>query len=494
MSKSWEQILGGYATNTLTDEEKRELFEAALLDQMLFDALADEEGLKALLTNPAARQQILASLESSKNPQETANVSSPRLNWFRQSTSLTWAGGIAAAGLALIFGWQMNKEWGPLVQQEQKTALSDSVKNDEMVFRSPAPETSKIQDFRQDRKQGDQPQPPPAATASSPIPPPPQRSRTVVDEFSKISEAGRLPPATAQRKGSIQQEVKKKSPTEIQASVPQLSEPALVPTDQKELPVAPLVVSPKVAEKVLPSSVPPSSFADKFKEEDSLVSPDKREVLKMQESSELDVVEERFEGNRSHPVLNGVGSQDQIGLSAEDLDLPETSNIVQLFAQGKMMGIRYTFVQLTPDGKEETVALKDFSGNWSDLHMIIEPNVPGYLYVLASFGNNKWQFVRPAPSTISRTSDGALIVKAFQAVNIALNQVTNTLGKPVVSSIQAVLSSSPLMELGQWLGENIDRSAIQAVGDNNAVVVVKPGPITEHPLLWEIRLTENQTK
>ena len=493
MSKSWEQILGGYATNTLTDEEKRELFEAALHDQMLFDALADEEGLKALLTNPAARQQILASLESSKNPQETANVSSPRLNWFRQSTSLAWAGGIAAAGLALIFGWQMNKEWGPIVQQKQEATLSESDGDDKLAFRSPVPETSKIQEFRQDRKQRDQPQPPSASTASPPIPPP-QRSRTVVNEVSKISEAGRLPPATAQRKGSIRQEVKKKSPTEIQASVPQLSEPALVQTDQKELPVAPIVVSPKVAEKVLPSSVPPSSFADKFKEEDSLVSPDKREVLKMQESSELDVVEERFDRNRSHPVLNGVGSQDQIGLSAEDLDLPETSNIVQLFAQGKMMGIRYTFVQPTPDGKEATVALKDFSGNWSDLHMIIEPNVPGYLYVLASFGNNKWQFVRPAPSTNSRTSDGALIVKAFQAVNIALNQVTNTLGKPVVSSIQAVLSSSPLMELGQWLGENIDRSAIQAVGDNNAVVVVKPGPITEHPLLWEIRLTENQTK
>ena len=53
MSKSWEQILGGYATGTLTEEEKRKLFETALHDQTLFDALADEEALRVLLANPA---------------------------------------------------------------------------------------------------------------------------------------------------------------------------------------------------------------------------------------------------------------------------------------------------------------------------------------------------------------------------------------------------------------------------------------------------------
>ena len=49
MSKTWEQILGGYATDTLSQEEKHQLLEAALHDQLLFDALADEEALKSLL-------------------------------------------------------------------------------------------------------------------------------------------------------------------------------------------------------------------------------------------------------------------------------------------------------------------------------------------------------------------------------------------------------------------------------------------------------------
>jgi hypothetical protein len=140
MSKSWEQILGGYATDTLTKEEKRQLFEAALHDQTLFDALADEEALKALLADPNARQRILDSLQASGNPHKATIASARRRSWFRQPSSLAWAGSIAAAGLALIFGWQMNKDWGSIVQQEQQAerSVSDDKKsdNDEVAFRA----------------------------------------------------------------------------------------------------------------------------------------------------------------------------------------------------------------------------------------------------------------------------------------------------------------------------------------------------------------------
>ena len=42
------QLLGGYATGTLTDQEKKLLFEAALEDQELFDAMAAEDSLREL--------------------------------------------------------------------------------------------------------------------------------------------------------------------------------------------------------------------------------------------------------------------------------------------------------------------------------------------------------------------------------------------------------------------------------------------------------------
>ena len=149
MSKSWDQILGGYATDTLTEEEKRQLFEAALQDQTLFDALADEEALKALLADTEARQRILASLQTSGEPQGGAPSSRSRLPWFRQPSSLAWAGSIAAMGLALIFGWQMEKDWGPLVEQEQDSVErsipqdEDDAKNEE-AFRSQPTQNSRI--------------------------------------------------------------------------------------------------------------------------------------------------------------------------------------------------------------------------------------------------------------------------------------------------------------------------------------------------------------
>jgi hypothetical protein len=55
-------LLGGYATGTLTEAERRALFAAALEDQELFDTLADEEALRELLADPDVRSRLLAIL------------------------------------------------------------------------------------------------------------------------------------------------------------------------------------------------------------------------------------------------------------------------------------------------------------------------------------------------------------------------------------------------------------------------------------------------
>jgi type IV secretory pathway VirB10-like protein len=57
------KLLGGYATGSLTEAERRVLFEAALEDQELFDELAGEQALKEVLDEPGARQRLLRSLE-----------------------------------------------------------------------------------------------------------------------------------------------------------------------------------------------------------------------------------------------------------------------------------------------------------------------------------------------------------------------------------------------------------------------------------------------
>jgi hypothetical protein len=63
------KLLGGYATGTLTEEERSLLFSAALQDQELFDALADEEVLRELLAEPATRQTLLEQLQREPMPE-----------------------------------------------------------------------------------------------------------------------------------------------------------------------------------------------------------------------------------------------------------------------------------------------------------------------------------------------------------------------------------------------------------------------------------------
>jgi len=58
-----KRLLGGYATDSLTEPERQSLLRAALDDQELFDALVQEEGLRELLSGAAARQQVLEALE-----------------------------------------------------------------------------------------------------------------------------------------------------------------------------------------------------------------------------------------------------------------------------------------------------------------------------------------------------------------------------------------------------------------------------------------------
>jgi len=56
------KLLGGYATGTLTDAERKALFDAALEDQSLFDAIAEDGALKEVLDDPQARAYLLEAL------------------------------------------------------------------------------------------------------------------------------------------------------------------------------------------------------------------------------------------------------------------------------------------------------------------------------------------------------------------------------------------------------------------------------------------------
>src|ERR1700676_4671247 len=86
------KLLGGYATGTLTDAERKALFAAALDDQELFDELGREQSLKELLDLPGARTRLAAAL---------APPSAPPAWWKKP---LPWAlAGTLGAGLLVVF-------------------------------------------------------------------------------------------------------------------------------------------------------------------------------------------------------------------------------------------------------------------------------------------------------------------------------------------------------------------------------------------------------
>ncbi len=54
-----EKLLGGFAVNTLTAEERQKLFTAALQAQPLFNALADDQRVKELLPDRTVPRKVL---------------------------------------------------------------------------------------------------------------------------------------------------------------------------------------------------------------------------------------------------------------------------------------------------------------------------------------------------------------------------------------------------------------------------------------------------
>jgi hypothetical protein len=83
------KLLGGYATNALTADERRILFEAALEDQELFNALQNEDALRELLDDTELRDQVRRALAA-------PGVPKTKFSWRR------WAWGVALPAVVAV--------------------------------------------------------------------------------------------------------------------------------------------------------------------------------------------------------------------------------------------------------------------------------------------------------------------------------------------------------------------------------------------------------
>jgi hypothetical protein len=141
-----EKLLGGYATGTLTEAERKRLFTAALERQDLFDALLDEEALRELLCDPEAKAQLLAAL---------APAPPKVIPLWRHPGLLGAAASLMVASLAGLAYLRSPREVPPMTRQEATKAV-------------PPGETRR----EPQAPKADPPTAPPAPSSSSPSNPP----------------------------------------------------------------------------------------------------------------------------------------------------------------------------------------------------------------------------------------------------------------------------------------------------------------------------------
>ena len=139
-------LIGGYATGSLTETERRALFEAALDDQELFDELAREQDLKEIIDQPGARERLIRSIARERN----------RAWWQRP---LPWIALAASAAAIVIMMWRPQRP-AEVVKLEAPRIEAPPV----LPPQSPTPRAKTLQEATSQEKT-ERVQPPPVSPA-----------------------------------------------------------------------------------------------------------------------------------------------------------------------------------------------------------------------------------------------------------------------------------------------------------------------------------------
>ena len=366
-----EKLLGGFAADTLTSEEKQALYTAALQDQQLFNALADEQALKELLSDPDVRRRLLTSLEQKRASDAGGSLS--WLDWVRRPASLAFAGGLAAAALAVVLGVRMYQD--SLRQAAQSVATEDA-----KPASQPTPQAVE-----------------PKANAQENVAPAidlPKKD-TLIDKLAKREQPAPSKPeerrtSTAMRDGALQQN--EQDETRRQSSAPvagfsKSAEEVTSPADQKlaarstqpaatpesNQMVAPAgglavgAVAPTVSARAL-FYAGESALADKGR-----MAPEKERAMKP-------LAESAPQANRLERKLEGPS---QPGKAAGTV------------AQLKPLGLRYSFIIRGADGQEREVDAATVSKNMQPMFLTVEANQEAYLQVWKTVGSSTPQLHWP---------------------------------------------------------------------------------------------------
>ena len=232
-----ERLLGGFAADQLTAEEKQRLYTAALRDQQLFNALADEQALKELLTDPAVRRRLLQVLNQA-NSSGAGSVS--WLDRFRRPANLALAGGLATAIFALVLG---TKVYQDSLRQAVQTVATEETKQQAPSVQAPA---------------ASQPAAPPVAEPEGPAPKKgmPSKPKAEQDTSVAVGQPGQQETADANRVGAAPSRERDESRRQADTPVAALSKTAEQPASSAGQKLSPQGSSPAAVPAQTPMRAP----------------------------------------------------------------------------------------------------------------------------------------------------------------------------------------------------------------------------------------------
>ncbi len=353
--RNLEQLLGGYATGTLTEEERRALYEAALQDQALFDAMGDEQAFKELLDDPVHRRRLLEALKKNGLDSGTSWWA-PVVQSLRRPGTLAIAGSIAVALLAVVFTVRLFEQVGPPEDQEKDLFLS----------RSLAPSEPEL----------------PSATAEPPGLPPASNRPDIQQSGAPKKEPGLRTRPTAP-----------KSPAKEAAKSPALrSRPQ--PEGKASAPMAPSPSPPPEEPSGLLSA---ESYLQGFGRARDLFYAEVPAVTAATRRPE-----ERLEGESS-PGRMRAEKRDLSDEAVTDKPVPEPlKGLSAKVGAGEQaprlpLGIRYSLLKRGPENRLSEVDPGGVYRSDDELRVTVEANQDGYLYIFKQLPSGDWTILFPSP-------------------------------------------------------------------------------------------------
>lgn len=391
------KLLGGYATNTLTDEEREALFAAALHDQQLFDALANEHVLKELLQDPVARARIVAALDT-PTKLETERPWTAILAWIRRPTHLGLAGSLATALIAILavnyFSDEAKFATSKQVLTEDRSAEVESYSTTPSQQDVPTlrfdDQESPQKDNRESSGGASEPSIIAQPETSSPQASPTERNLSEMKKESIERTRRKALPRSRKNRPPLPKRSQEKSEQDVSQGLPK---------DQK------IQEQFESRQESLPSaSAPPLEQS-----RSSSPSPPKISSFGLSETDRKDAQGTEFQdalADRERKASKALRVQPKQGNArdlfyavqeAEDTVSDSTSMGGALSATPiQPSGLRYSVLKRDSQGTFKEVAPEGPFSPADELRLTIEVNREGYIYVLREKDRDVWETLYPA--------------------------------------------------------------------------------------------------